>query len=186
MSQEGVSSWPLSTIGNRGTLGEVRFEEVRVGEDAIIGLEGQGLLLQIRRLAHERAFVAVILVAMADALLRALITRLKDNASPGKRNAVREAVHMRMAELLADLEEARWLAYGAVDKVAAGGDARTSAAMAKLKASHVLRAVADGAMLLGGTTAYMQDSHAWGAYADALGFAFAGGTDNMLLEAIAR
>lgn len=179
MSADGVSTSPLSSLGNRGTLGEVRFDDVRLDEDALIGLEGQGLLLQIRRLAHERAFVAVMLSAMADTALRVLLARCREGSG--------QALQFRLAELLADVEESRSLAYHAVETLASGQDARVAAAMAKLVASRVFRQVADQAVELVGTTGADDPSLSMmQTYGDALGFAFAGGTDHMLLEAIAR
>ena len=173
-------------MGNQGTLGEVCFDGVRVGEDALIGLEGQGLLLQIRRLAHERAFVAVILVAMADTSLRALIARCHELVAFGESLAASGAVQFRLAELRADIEAARCLAYHAIATVISGQDARGPAAMAKLVASQAFRKVTDEALQLSGASAYAEDSPTSQAYRDSLGFAFAGGTDHMLLETIAR
>lgn len=158
MAAEGVKTRPLASVGNRGTLAEVAFEGVYIDSDAVIGVEGQGLLLQIRRLAHERAFVAVMLAALA------------------------ETTCASEPELVADVEEARSLAYHAVATLAAGRDARVPAAMAKLTAARALRAVA-GRHLPSESANHPASMQA---YLDALGFAFAGGTDTMLLEAIAR
>lgn len=149
MDVPGVTVAPLTTLGNRGTLAEVRFEGVEVDDDACLGLEGQGLMLQVPRLAHERAFVAVALAALA-------------------------ARHVgRAGELIADVVEARVLAHAAVAALVEGRDARVASAIAKLAAARAYRRVTTEGL----------GAHE---YYDALAFAFAGGTDNMLLEAIAR
>lgn len=175
MDTEGASTRSLATLGNRGTLAEVRLRGVRVESEALLGVEGQGLLLQVRRLAHERAFVAVVLAAAAGAALEALTTTHSKGST---------AFDNQLECLVADVEEARLLAKHAIDAVAASIDARVPAAMAKLVASRVLRCVTDVRLRIGVATGDPGD-HMQG-YLDALGFALAGGTDNMLLEAISR
>lgn len=151
----GMSTEALPTLGNRGTLAEVRLDHVVVADDARLGLEGEGRLLQIPRLTHERAFVAVVLSTLAA-----------------------QCAPPHAPELFADVEEARCLARHAVTTLVAGADARVAAAIAKLTAGRVYKRAA--------LAAAMRDVAAVAAYEDALAFAFAGGTENMLLETIAR
>lgn len=185
MAAEGVTVTPLSSLGNQGTLGEVQFEEVRLEADALIGLEGQGLLLQIARLAHERAFVAVILTAMAQVALEAVFAR-STRRLPGVRGCASADGNL-LAGLIAQVEEARYLAYSAIEALILGRDARTSAAMAKLVASRTLREVTENDLVLRlGSDALDTDGGMTRSFRDALGFLFAGGTETMLLESIAR
>lgn len=173
LDADGVSTRPLDSLGNRGTLAEVRFDAVRVSAENLLGLEGQGLLLQIRRLAHERAFVAVMLHALARGVLDDVVHRVRGT---GKR-----AWTMRVTELVADAEAAGCLARHAIALLVDGRDCRSAAAMAKLTAARLFRDVAAAATELDPADAALTQI-----YRDALGFAFAGGTEHMLLETIAR
>lgn len=177
MATEGVEKSPLETLGHRGIVGEVSFYEVVVSDRNRLGHEGQGLILQVKRLAHERAFAAVMLAATAHGALQTLVARTTSTADAG------EALRFRLAEFLADAEEARNLAYQSIALLGARRDARFTAATAKLAAARALRRITREARRLpddGSEAGAAQD------YFDALGFALAGGSDNMMLEAISR
>ena len=90
-----------------------------------------------------------------------------------------------LAEMATRIKKARLLLYDAVYKESRGRNIAKDAAMAKMNANEdMVKLISDAMQILGGY-GYMKEFELEGAYRDARGFAFGGGTPQMLRSRIA-
>ena len=186
---------PLSTLGHRGLTGHIQLHRVRVGRTAVLGAPGTGLISVMRHWTHERVMLAVRMAAMAEWLLglmgSALRTAPQAAGYPGQPCAARRCAELFAA--VAQEQAACGRALGLLEQAACPPDV---AAGCKLRASAVLREVAEAASGLDaalteavrGFPGISPDEPGAAArvWRDATGLALAGGSDEALLMVIAR
>jgi alkylation response protein AidB-like acyl-CoA dehydrogenase len=90
-----------------------------------------------------------------------------------------------LAEMAVRIKSARLLLYDAAYNESLGVNVARHAAMAKMNANeNMVQLISDAMQILGGY-GYMKDYKLEGAYRDARGYAFGGGTPQMLRSRIA-
>jgi Acyl-CoA dehydrogenases len=135
----------------------LRFENLFVEDDLVLGPVGQGYRVALSNLETGRIGIAAQCVGMAQAALEIAVAYAKDRVSMGKPIIEHQAVGFRLADLATRLEAARQLVLSAASLRDAGQPALTQASMAKVFASETAEAVVSGAIQTLGGYGYLEE-----------------------------
>ncbi|MFC7047913.1 acyl-CoA dehydrogenase family protein [Emcibacter nanhaiensis] len=135
----------------------LRFEEVFVEDELILGQEGKGYRIALSNLEAGRIGIAAQSVGMAQAALEVATQYACERVSFGKPIMEHQAVGFRLADLKTRLEAARELVLSAAQMKDAGEPALIQASMAKLFASETAEAVCSGAIQTLGGYGYLEE-----------------------------
>ncbi|WP_176598546.1 acyl-CoA dehydrogenase family protein [Sphingobium sp. 15-1] len=135
----------------------LRFEDMFVEDDLLIGRPGQGYALALANLETGRIGIAAQCVGMAQAALEIAVGYAKERKSFGKPIIEHQAVGFRLADLATRLEAARQLVLNAARVKDAGAPCLTEASMAKLFAAEAAEAIVSGAMQTLGGYGYLEE-----------------------------
>lgn len=135
----------------------LRFENLFIEDDLVIGEPGQGYRIALANLETGRIGIAAQCVGMARAALEIAVSYARDRKSMGKPIIEHQAVGFRLADLATRLEASRQLVLSAASLRDAGEPALTQASMAKLFASETAEAVVSGAIQTLGGYGYLEE-----------------------------
>ena len=135
----------------------LRFDDMFVEDDLLIGQPGQGYRIALANLETGRIGIAAQCVGMAQAALDIAIAYAKDRKSFGKPIIEHQAVGFRLADLATRLEAARQLVLNAARVKDAGQPCLTEASMAKLFASEAAEQIVSGALQTLGGYGYLEE-----------------------------
>jgi alkylation response protein AidB-like acyl-CoA dehydrogenase len=135
----------------------LRFEEMFLENDLLLGNEGDGYKIALSNLEVGRIGIAAQSVGMAQAALNIAIAYAKDRRSMGKLIIEHQAVGFRLADLSARLEAARQLVLHAASLKDANLSCLKEASMAKLVASETAEAVCSGSIQTLGGYGYLEE-----------------------------
>jgi alkylation response protein AidB-like acyl-CoA dehydrogenase len=135
----------------------IRFENLVLGDDALLGEEGEGYRIALSNLEAGRIGIAAQSIGMADAALEIAVAYAKQRRSFGQLIIQHQAVGFRLADLAARLEAARQLVLHAASLKDGGQPCLKEAAMAKLVASEVAEQVCSGAIQTLGGYGYLEE-----------------------------
>ncbi|WP_420143067.1 acyl-CoA dehydrogenase family protein [Sphingobium sp.] len=135
----------------------LRFDDMFVEDDLLIGQPGQGYRIALANLEAGRIGIAAQCVGMARAALDIAIDYAKDRRSFGKAIIDHQAVGFRLADLATRLEAARQLVLHAARTKDSGAPCLAEASMAKLFASEAAEAIVSGAMQTLGGYGYLEE-----------------------------
>lgn len=133
-------------------LGEIAFDDCRLPEDALLGVEGQGFKIGMATLDRLRATVAAAACGMAARALEEAVAHARRRRQFGQAIADFQLVQQKIARMATDLTAARLLTYRAAREADLGAERVTKeAAMAKLFATEAAQRIVDDAVqVLGG------------------------------------
>ncbi|WP_430477759.1 acyl-CoA dehydrogenase family protein [Streptomyces sp. P11-1] len=173
-------------LGNRACdHGRLTFTDVPVPEENLLGKPGSGYEALTRVLTRERAFLAAVATARAEAALRETVAHARGRAVLGKPLMDHQAIAFRLAELDAELALVEQYTGAVFHLLDEGAPALRQASIAKLRASRLERDGADLRLQLHGGGGYMDGGPVERAYRDARAYGLAGGADEALLHLIA-
>lgn len=135
----------------------IRFDDVFVPDDMVLGAPGQGYRIALSNLEAGRIGIAAQCIGMADAALAIAVAYAKDRKSFGQPIIAHQAVGHRLADLAARLEAARQLVLHAAAVKQTGAPCLQEASMAKLVASETAEAVVSGAIQTLGGYGYLEE-----------------------------
>ena len=135
----------------------LRFDDMFVEDDLLIGQPGQGYRIALANLETGRIGIAAQCVGMAQAALDIAIAYARDRKSFGKPIIEHQAVGFRLADLATRLEAARQLVLNAARVKDAGQPCLTEASMAKLFASEAAEQIVSGALQTLGGYGYLEE-----------------------------
>lgn len=139
------------TIGSPcWTLAELRFDNVQLGADAVLGGVGRGFALAMESLDEGRLSVACTCLGAADRLLELSVLHAANRRTFGAALATRQAIQWMIADSAAEIAATRALIYEMLRQAEAGGDLQAGAAMCKLLSSEMAGRVADRAVQIHG------------------------------------
>ncbi|HVX20597.1 MAG TPA: acyl-CoA dehydrogenase family protein [Acidimicrobiales bacterium] len=148
----GVTVRKLDTIG-RHILGtyEVFYDDVFVPAHDLLGPPGQGWRVLKQGLVMERLFTCGAYVGSMWAVLDMAVSYVNDRRQFGQPIGRFQAVSHPLADMWADAQAGRMLAYSAARRVAQGVDARIDVSAAKLFITEAYqRATSHGMQVMGG------------------------------------
>lgn len=127
------------------------MDDMRLPEDALLGVEGEGFKQIMWELQGERMGVSVFGVAGARAILEEAIRYANERKAFGHTIGQFQAVSHRLAEMATEVEAVQSLVYECCDLWSQGVYATEEVAMAKLAVGQLCNKVADEALqTLGG------------------------------------
>ena len=135
----------------------IRFENLMLDDDALLGPEGAGYRIALANLEAGRIGIAAQSIGMADAALDIAVAYAKDRTSFGAPIMQHQAVGFRLADLAARLEAARQLVLHAASLKDEDVPCLREASMAKLVASETAEAVCTGAIQTLGGYGYLEE-----------------------------
>ncbi|RZS34241.1 hypothetical protein EV193_10928 [Herbihabitans rhizosphaerae] len=145
-------------LGLRGqSTGELILNDVRVGDDARLGEEGQGFKLAMSALDKGRMSVASGCVGLARGALEASVKYATERTQFGKPIAGFQLVQQMLADMAVSTDAARLLVWRVADLVDRGKPFSTEASMAKLFASENAVEAANLAIQVFGGYGYLDE-----------------------------
>ncbi|MFI6032393.1 acyl-CoA dehydrogenase family protein [Amycolatopsis magusensis] len=165
---------------------EVFFDEVRVGEDALIGAEGEGFRIAMASLARGRLHIAAVCVGMAERALAEAVEHAKVTRQGGRPIGEFQLVQALLAESHAELYAGRTMVLDAAAKYDSGEDRKLAPSSAKLFCTEMLGRVADRAVQVHGGMGYMRGVAVERIYRDARLFRIYEGTSEIQKLVIAK
>ena len=147
---------------------ELRFDDVRVPEENLIGQRGMGFLQLMQFFDETRTAVAAQGVGIARGAAERALEYAEEREQFGRPISDFQAIKHKLAEMHTNTEAARWLTYRsawAVDNEA--GDLTALASMAKEFASRTAVEVADEAVQVHGGAGFVNDHDVERLYRDA-------------------
>jgi alkylation response protein AidB-like acyl-CoA dehydrogenase len=181
MEQDAVQVRPLRQITGEAEFNELFMEEARVGDQNIIGGEGNGWAVAITTLMHERATLAF---GLQVAVKRALAQLMDEAKASG---AVADSqVRDRLAQLYIEAEVLRLNAYRGLSAIMRDGVPGPEGSLGKWQWAEVNQALTELAMDLRGPRAVLYDDTWTFRFLRARANSIEGGTTEILKNIIAE
>ena len=146
---------------------QIRFEDMRLDADMMLGAEGQGLKIALANLEGGRIGIAAQAVGMARAAFEAALDYAKIRESMGKPIIEHQTIGFRLADMAMRIETARQLYLHAAEMRQNGTPCLQEASMAKLYATEMAESVCSDAIQVHGGVGYTKDFPVERIYRDA-------------------
>ncbi|MDQ2072072.1 acyl-CoA dehydrogenase [Haloarcula sp. NS06] len=173
-------------LGDKGCpTAELRFDEMRIPADRMLGEEGRGFVHALKTLNGGRITIAARGVGIAQAALDEALKYAQDREQFDQPISDFQAIQHKLADMDTKTQAARLLMHQAADKKMAGESFVKEAAQAKLYASEVSREVANEGIQVHGGYGYTKDFPAERFYRDAKLNEIYEGTSEVLRNTIA-
>ena len=184
---KGVSFDPISTIGNHCLPSfEVRFDDVRLPEDALFGTEGEGFAHLGRTLRYARAGMATATTGYAQFAVDIALDHAKTRVQFGRRIGAFQAISHRIADMQMRVDQSRLMARHLAARLDAGAEVARIAAEAKVIATECLQYVAHHGMQIMASAGYHGDSDMARIWRDARLYSFGEGANEIQRSLVAR
>jgi acyl-CoA dehydrogenase len=175
-------------MGLRGTShAELFFTDLRLGPEALLGAEGEGLRLALETLGRVRlGQVGARAVGRAAHVLALMTDHARDRVQFARPIGDFQLVQQMIADSVMEVNAVRLLLHRAAWMLDQGQDARDWIAMVKVQAAEALGRVADRAVQLFGGMGFCKDLPIERFYRDARIYRIFDGTSEIHRAAIAR
>lgn len=185
---EGISfSERLDKLGMRSSdTAQIFFDNVRVPQSNLVGVEGAGFVYQMQQFQEERLYATAGTLKNMEDCINDTIDYARDRQVFGQSVLDNQVVHFRLAELQTEVCALRALVYEAVDGYINNEDVTLKASMAKLKAGRLVREVTDSCLQYWGGNGFMWDNPVSRAYRDSRLLSIGGGADEIMLGIICK
>lgn len=146
-------------MGCRGAgHADLKFTDVKVPKENLLGEEGQGLEIAMAELGLSRAHIAVSNLGMSQRMLEMAVQRAKDRVTFGKPLAKRQAIQQMIADMGTQIYALRMMLYDIADQYDRGEDIEMKAAMSKLHSIDTVKLVSDYCIEIFGGIGYFEDN----------------------------
>lgn len=177
----------LKKIGMKAQdTSELFFENLEVGEDALLGEANRGFIYLMQELAQERLSVAIAAMAAAEGALRWTQEYVVERKAFGKRIADFQNTRFKLAEVATTVQVGRTFVDRCLELHVQKKLDVPTAAMAKYWASEAQFNVIDTCLQLFGGYGYMTEYPIARAWADCRVQQIYAGTTEIMKELIAR
>ena len=179
---------PYEHYGMLGGHTEIRYENVRLGPDALLGKEGDGFLIAQHRLVPGRIHHCMRWLGVARRAFDMMCERSLYRPVKGGLLKDKQTVQGWIADSAAEMQAARLMTLHAAWKMDRFGSsaARTDVSMIKFFGAKVLHDVVDRALQLHGGLGYSTDMPLEMLYRYARHARFVDGADEVHRESVAR
>jgi len=156
---EGLSVAPAEKkMGAGGTHShEVRYDNVKVPAEYLLGKEGEGLQQTLKVLDGGRISVGALSIGIAQAALEEGLAYAKERVSFGKTLSKHQAIQWMVADATADIHAARLMVYYAAWLKDQGKPYTKAGAVAKLFATEMAERAAYSAIQIHGAYGYSRE-----------------------------
>ncbi len=178
---------PEKKMGLKGSPTHVvTYENVRVPEESLLGLAGQGLHQTLAVLDAGRIGIGALSVGLAQAAFEEGLRYAKVRHAFGGPIADKQAIQWMLADAAAEIQAARWMVYYAAWLKGQGRPFTKEAAMAKLLASEMAERVCRNAIQIHGGYGYSSEFPVERIYRDARLMTIGEGTSEIQRLVISR
>ena len=146
---------------------ELRFKDVKVPKENLLGLEGQGFKIAMSTLDGGRIGIAAQALGIAQGTYEEALAYAKEREQFGAPIAANQGISFKLAEMATKLEAARLLVYKAAEMKQNHEPYSKNAAMAKLYASDIALEVCNDALQIFGGSGYLKGMGVERRYRDA-------------------
>ncbi len=180
----------LDKLGMRSSeTAQVFFDNVRVPQKNLIGVEGMGFMQQMIQFQEERLFAAASSLKGLEKAINDTIAYTRERMIFGMPLIDNQTVHFKLAELKTEVELLRSLTYRTCETYVKTGNTTETlqlASMCKLKAGRLSRVVADECIQFWGGMGFMWDNPVGQLYRDGRLGSIGGGADEIMLGIICK
>ncbi|MEF8913898.1 acyl-CoA dehydrogenase family protein [Natronomonas sp.] len=142
---------------NASETAQLRYDDVRVPEENLVGYEDAGFYQLMEFFEEERVGIAAQALGIAQGCLEETVEYVKEREQFDRELREFQAVQHKVADMGMKVELARRLVYDAAQRVDDGEKPTKLASMAKLYASEIAEEVASDAIQLHGGNGYTTD-----------------------------
>ncbi|WP_117593234.1 acyl-CoA dehydrogenase family protein [Haloprofundus halophilus] len=165
---------------------EIKFDDVRVPVENLMGEENEGFSIAQQRLGPARLTHCMRYSGMAQRALDVAKAYTSEREAFGSPVAEKQGIRFSVAEAETELHAARCMVRHAADRITAGDEARIEVSMSKLYTSNVVQEAIDTAMQMCGANAVGEDLPLADFYQNVRQFRFVDGADEVHKRVIAR
>jgi alkylation response protein AidB-like acyl-CoA dehydrogenase len=166
---------------------ELVFTDCKISEDSLLGGEGRGFINTLQILDGGRISIAALALGMAQGAYDACVKYAKERKQFGKAISEFQAIQFKLADMVTEIDAARWLVYRAAWLADQKGPRFTKeSSMAKLYASEVAVRVANEAVQIFGGYGFTKDYPVEKYYRDSKLCTIGEGTSEIQRMVIAR
>ena len=187
LRSNGITRHKLSKLGlHSSDTAQIFFDEVRVPASNRIGEEGRGFTYQMEQFQEERLYVVARSLGILQDALDTTIEYTRDRQAFGKAVIDNQFVAFRIAEMQTEVEALRALLHTATAKYVAGEDVTTLASMAKYKMGRLAEWIPGECLRFWGGQGFMHENRISRTYRDMKVGAIGGGSNEIMLQIIAK
>ncbi|GAA0270242.1 acyl-CoA dehydrogenase [Halobacterium noricense] len=174
-------------LGDKGCpTAELRFDDMRIPADRLLGEEGEGFQQALETLNGGRITIAARSIGLARAALDDSLTYAQAREQFDQPISDFQAIQHKLADMDTKIQSAKLLMHRAADKKMRGEDFVKDAAQAKLYASEISREVTNEGIQIHGGYGYTKDFAVERYYRDAKLNEIYEGTSEVLRNTIAQ
>ncbi|WP_276301520.1 acyl-CoA dehydrogenase [Halorussus lipolyticus] len=174
-------------LGDKGCpTAELRFDDMRIPEDRLLGEEGRGFVHALKTLNGGRITIAARSIGIARAALEDALEYSQDREQFDQPISEFQTIQHKLADMDTKVQSAKMLMHRAADRKIRGEDYIKQAAQAKLYASEISREVANEGVQIHGGYGYTKDFPAERYYRDSKLNEIYEGTSEVLRNTIAN
>ena len=189
MDSEGIRMEPMpgQELGHRASdHRHIRFDNVRVPGDRMLGEPGAGFRVAMSALDHGRVGVAAGAVGIAQACLDACLEWVRSRRAFNQRIGDFQMIQANIADMVAGIEAGRLLTYHAAWLKMEGLPSTRETSIAKLFTTEAAARIASDAVLIHGGRGYSTEFPVERYYRDIKGLQIYEGTSHIQRIVIAR
>ncbi|WP_266077605.1 acyl-CoA dehydrogenase [Haladaptatus caseinilyticus] len=173
-------------LGDKGCpTAELRFDDMRIPEDRLLGEEGRGFVHALKTLNGGRITIAARSIGLARAARDDALEYAQQREQFDRPISDFQTIQHKLADMDTKISAAKLLMHQAADRKIRGEDYIKQAAQAKLYASEISREVANEGIQIHGGYGYTTDFDAERYYRDAKLNEIYEGTSEVLRNTIA-
>ena len=177
----------LDKVGMRSSdTAQLYFDNVRVPQRNLIGVEGMGFIYQMEQFQLERLWGAFSTIGSLQRAIDTTIEYTRQRKAFGKSLLDNQYIQFKLAEFQADLDLLRASCWQAADMVVAGQDATRLATACKLKAGRLAREIADGCLQFWGGMGFTEEVEISRIWRDGRLTSIGGGADEVMLQILTK
>jgi len=181
---------PVPVMGHRGrgwsTHCEVRYTDVRVPRENVLGEPGDGFRIAQKRLGPGRIHHVMRWLGQMQRAFELMCRRALEREVGGARLAEKQTVQNWIADSAAEIQACRLLTLDAAGKIDEGGEARVEVSLIKFYAARVLHDVIDRAIQTHGARGLTDETPLGTMYAMARGARIYDGPDEVHRMVVSR
>ncbi|MCX6394109.1 MAG: acyl-CoA dehydrogenase family protein [Solirubrobacterales bacterium] len=184
---EGLESSPLQKLGwHASDTALIKFDEVFVPEENLLGAEGQGFALIMANFQWERLTMSLGAIGGMEVCFEQTVKYAQEREAFGRPISKNQVIRHKFAEMATKIETGRALSMHALRMHVAGENAVKEVTMAKLFTQKAAFEVADECLQIHGGAGYMVEYGIERAARDARLGPIGGGTDEVMKEILGK
>ncbi|MCX6388251.1 MAG: acyl-CoA dehydrogenase family protein, partial [Solirubrobacterales bacterium] len=184
---EGVTSSKLEKMGwHASDTALIKFDEVFVPEENLLGEVGKGFALIMANFQWERLTMSLGAVSAAEYVMELTLKYALERQAFGRQIGKFQVIRHKFAEMATKIEVGRALTMHALRMHVAGENAVKEVSMAKLLTQRATLEIADECLQIHGGAGYMVEYGIERAVRDARLGPIGGGTDEVMAEIIGK